>query len=139
MYCPEASGTILSPSDINSQYSDRYNGWTMSTNFDSKIGIFRLTARDGVNHLDFHSYSENNLWFHYLDQDLHSSSHYVIVPGEQTKISTKIVLELPPGYHEQLYVRSGHAAKHRLQVEAGTIDLDYRGEVFVLLFNNSDK
>ena len=40
----------------------------MTTNFDSKIGIFQLTARDGVHHLDFHSYSENNLWFHYFDQ-----------------------------------------------------------------------
>jgi secreted protein with Ig-like and vWFA domain len=47
---------------------DRYNGWSMVTNYDSKIGIFKLMARDGVNHLEFSAYSENNLWFHYLDQ-----------------------------------------------------------------------
>jgi dUTP pyrophosphatase len=68
LYCAEASGTILSPSDINSQYSDRYSGWTMTTDHDSKTGIFKLLSRDGINHLEFTSYSENNLWFHYLDQ-----------------------------------------------------------------------
>ena len=67
-YCPNASGTIISPSDVNSQYIQRYSGWTMETNYDSKMGNFRLLARDGINHLDFTSYSENNLWFHYLDQ-----------------------------------------------------------------------
>jgi hypothetical protein len=40
----------------------------METNFDSKMGIFKFIARDGVNHLTFSSYSENNLWYHYLDQ-----------------------------------------------------------------------
>lgn len=40
----------------------------MDTNFDSKMGTFRFIARDGINHLSFPSYSENNLWFHYLDQ-----------------------------------------------------------------------
>jgi hypothetical protein len=68
LYCPHASGTILSPSDINAQYLDRYDGWSMVTNYDSKIGIFKLMARDSVNHLEFSAYSENNLWFHYLDQ-----------------------------------------------------------------------
>ena len=68
LYCAEASGTILSPSDVNSQYADRYGGWTMTTDHDSKTGIFKLLSRDGINHLEFTSYSENNLWFHYLDQ-----------------------------------------------------------------------
>jgi hypothetical protein len=67
-YCPEVSGTILSPSDINAQYSDRYTGWVMDTDFDSKTGNFRLIARDGIHHLTFSAYSENQLWFHYLDQ-----------------------------------------------------------------------
>jgi hypothetical protein len=68
LYCAEASGTIISPSDVNAQYVDRYGGWTMMTDHDSKTGIFKLLARDGINHLEFTSYSENNLWFHYLDQ-----------------------------------------------------------------------
>jgi hypothetical protein len=68
LYCKDASGTILSPSDVNSQYSHRYGGWTMTTDLDSKTGKFSLIARDGINHLHFTSYSENNLWYHYLDQ-----------------------------------------------------------------------
>jgi hypothetical protein len=78
-YCPQASGTILSPSDINAQYSDRYTGWVMDTDFDSKTGNFKLIARDGVNHLTFSAYSENQLWFHYLDQ---------VTNSEYTKIGT---------------------------------------------------
>jgi hypothetical protein len=38
LYCPKASGTIISPSNVNSQYSNRYSGWVMDTNFDSKMG-----------------------------------------------------------------------------------------------------
>jgi hypothetical protein len=40
----------------------------MTTDHDSKTGLFKLLSRDGINHLEFTSYSENNLWFHYLDQ-----------------------------------------------------------------------
>jgi dUTP pyrophosphatase len=67
-YCPEASGTILSLSDINAQYSDRYTGWVMDTDYDSKTGNFKLIARDGIHHLTFSAYSENQLWYHYLNQ-----------------------------------------------------------------------
>jgi dUTP pyrophosphatase len=34
--------------------------------------------------------------------------------------------------------RSGLAAKHFIDVGAGVIDEDYRGEVLVLLFNHND-
>lgn len=40
----------------------------MQTDFDGKIGTFHLFARDGINRLKISSYSENNLWYHYLDQ-----------------------------------------------------------------------
>jgi hypothetical protein len=67
-WCADASGTIISPLDVNAQYVDRYGGWTMTTDHDSKKGVFKLLARDRINHLEFTSYSANNLWFHYLDQ-----------------------------------------------------------------------
>ena len=53
LYCNEASGTIISPSDVNMQYKSIYDGWTMETKFDSKIGQLTFNARDGVNHLVF--------------------------------------------------------------------------------------
>jgi hypothetical protein len=103
LYCPNASGTILSPSNINSQYCDRYEGWTMKTDYDSKIGNFRLIARDGVNHLNFSSYSENNLWFHYLDQIKKDEYEKI---GQQTKA---IVRTLSNGANYELWHnRLGH-------------------------------
>jgi hypothetical protein len=36
LYCSEASGMIISPSDMNAQYSNRYSGWVMDTNFNVK-------------------------------------------------------------------------------------------------------
>jgi hypothetical protein len=65
--------------------------------------------------------------------DIHSHCTLVINPQTQAKISTKVALELPPGYHGQLFVRSSYALKYQARVEAGTIDSDYRGEVFVLI------
>ena len=68
LYCKESSGTIISPSNVNLQYQDKYDGWVMETNFDSKHGQLTFNARDGVNHLVFSAYSDNNLWYHYLDE-----------------------------------------------------------------------
>ena len=39
----------------------------MTVDTDNGIGDFQLTARDGVSHLNFSTYMENNLWYHYLD------------------------------------------------------------------------
>jgi dUTP pyrophosphatase len=103
LYCPDASGTIISPSDVNSQYSNRYSGWVMETNYDSKMGIFKFIARDGVNHLVFPSYSENNLWYHYLDQV--TASEYKDL-GDKTKA---VVRTLSNGASYELWHnRLGH-------------------------------
>ena len=71
--------------------------------------------------------------------DVYSGESITIEPGKQMKISTKLKMAIPPGYYGQLLVRSGFAAKFRARVEAGTIDSDYRGEVFVLMSNNGNK
>jgi hypothetical protein len=102
-YCPQASGTILSPSDINAQYSDRYTGWVMDTDYDSKSGTFKLIARDGIHHLTFSAYSENQLWYHYLDQV--TNSEY-----EKIGIDTRAVVRNLTGSaaYELWYHRLGH-------------------------------
>jgi dUTP pyrophosphatase len=71
--------------------------------------------------------------------DIYSHEDLTIAPGEQSKIGTKIALEIPLGYHGQLLVQSGYAAKYCARVEAGVIDSDYRGEVYVLISNNGNK
>jgi dUTP pyrophosphatase len=70
--------------------------------------------------------------------DIYSHEDITIAPGEQAKIGTKIALEIPHGYHGQLLVCSRYAAKYRARVEAGVIDSDYRGEIFVLISNNGN-
>jgi hypothetical protein len=68
--------------------------------------------------------------------DIHSGEDVTIAIGAQSKISTKIALEIATGYHGQLIVRSSYTSKYRAQVEAGNIDADYRGEVFILISNH---
>jgi dUTP pyrophosphatase len=45
---------------------------------------------------------------------------------------------VPHGTYGRVAPRSGLAAKHFIDVGAGVIDEDYRGEVLVLLFNHND-
>jgi len=53
-------------------------------------------------------------------------------------VPTGISVALPPGCYGRIAPRSGIALKHAIDVGAGVIDSDYRGEVKVLLFNHSD-
>lgn len=53
-------------------------------------------------------------------------------------ISTGIAMAIPEGNYGRIAPRSGLAAKYFIDVGAGVIDSDYRGEVKVLLFNFGD-
>ena len=61
----------------------------------------------------------------------------LVHPGRIVKIPTGIALAIPPGYEGQVRPRSGLSTKHGLTVPnaPGTIDADYRGELFVALIN----
>jgi len=61
-----------------------------------------------------------------------------IAPGRTAMIPTGIAIALPPGFEGQVRPRSGLAANHSVTVlnAPGTIDSDYRGEVFVILINH---
>ena len=62
-----------------------------------------------------------------------------IVPARgKALISTGLSMSIPAGNYGRIAPRSGLAAKHMIDVGAGVIDADYRGEVKVLLFNLSD-
>jgi dUTP pyrophosphatase len=55
-------------------------------------------------------------------------------------IATGIALEVPPGYECQVRLRSGMGRKGLAIPNApGTIDPDYRGEIFVMLVNLSER
>jgi len=51
-------------------------------------------------------------------------------------VSTNIAISIPHGYYARGASRSGLAVKNSIEVGAGVIDSDYRGEVKVLLRNH---
>lgn len=69
------------------------------------------------------------------------SEDIVIAPGKRQIVPTGVAIALPAGYEAQVRPRSGLAIKHGITVlnTPGTIDADYRGEVKVMLINQSDE
>ena len=73
--------------------------------------------------------------------DLYSVDSVDINPGECKLISTGIAIQLPSGYFGAIFPRSGTAVKRGLRLAncVGVIDSDYRGEVKVPLYNDSQE
>lgn len=69
--------------------------------------------------------------------DLRSAlgSELILGPGQRALVRTGWHFELPPGFWGEIKPRSG-LAKKGLDVLAGVIDSDYRGEVHVMLINH---
>ena len=59
--------------------------------------------------------------------------------GQRAIIPTNIKVAIPEGYEIQIRPRSGNAIKYGLTVvnTPGTIDSDYRGQIMVIVSNNS--
>ena len=70
---------------------------------------------------------------------LYSAEDIVVPAHRKATIDTQISIATPPGTYGQIAPRSGLAAKNMIITGAGVIDADYRGIVFILLFNHSDK
>lgn len=64
-----------------------------------------------------------------------------IKPGGRCLIPTGLFIALPEGYEAQVRPRSGLSLKLGITVlnSPGTIDADYRGEICVILINNSSE
>lgn len=67
--------------------------------------------------------------------DIYSSQHLVLKAGERFGVSTGIAVEIPPEHYGRVAPRSGIALNRGIDVMAGVIDSDYRGEVKCLLVN----
>lgn len=70
--------------------------------------------------------------------DMHALTDATVPARGKVLVSTGIAMAIPEGNYGRIAPRSGLAAKHSIDVGAGVIDCDYRGEVKVLLFNLSD-
>ena len=76
---------------------------------------------------------------HAAGLDLYADENATIHPGKWKLISTGISTEFEPGMYLRIAPRSGLAVKQGIDVLAGVVDSDYRGEVKVALINHGDK
>lgn len=69
--------------------------------------------------------------------DLYSAYDYKILPFAKKNqlILTDIKLEIPLGYYGRIASTSGLSLKKSIEVGAGVIDSDYRGNIGVILYN----
>ncbi len=71
--------------------------------------------------------------------DIYSIETISIAPKQRVLVRTGLAVAIPEGFYGRLAPRSGLATKHGLDVLAGVIDSDYRGEVCCLLYNTGDE
>jgi len=71
--------------------------------------------------------------------DLCSVEDIFIPQGEHVLVPTGIRVIIPTGYYGRVAPRSGLTVKHGINIGAGVIDCDYRGEVKVVMFNHGEE
>ncbi|XP_063685618.1 uncharacterized protein LOC134819551 [Bolinopsis microptera] len=67
--------------------------------------------------------------------DLYSCQDCLIPAQGKAIVKTGISVALPDGCYGRIAPRSGLAARHHIDIGAGVVDKDYRGEVGVVMFN----
>lgn len=71
--------------------------------------------------------------------DLRSAYDAVVPKHGKCLVKTDLAIKLPSNCYGRIAPRSGLAHNHFIDVGAGVIDADYRGNIQVLLFNHSEK
>lgn len=71
--------------------------------------------------------------------DLYAIEDVTLQPNERKLIKTGVSLEIPEGYFCYVMGRSGNTIKKGLHVALGLVDEDYRGEIGVMAFNQSNE
>src|ERR1043165_2735846 len=67
--------------------------------------------------------------------DVCSIEEINLAPKQRVMARTGLAVAIPQGFYGRVAPRSGLAAKNGLDVLAGVIDSDYRGEVCCVLYN----
>lgn len=70
--------------------------------------------------------------------DLYAANETLIPAKGKAIVKTGLALKIPSGNYGRVAPRSGLTVKHFIDVGAGVIDEDYRGELGVVLFNFSE-
>ena len=71
--------------------------------------------------------------------DLYSAYDLTVPARGLVSVVTDLQIHVPEGFYGRIPLRSGLAIHHHIDIGAGVIDEDYRGNVTVILFNHSDK
>ena len=69
--------------------------------------------------------------------DLCAAGSYVIPSWGKGTVETRLAIALQAGTYARIAPRSGLAICNFIDVGAGVVDSDYRGEIKVVLFNHS--
>ncbi|XP_075169847.1 deoxyuridine triphosphatase [Haematobia irritans] len=71
--------------------------------------------------------------------DLRSAYDLVVPARGKILVKTDLQIQVPSGSYGRVAPRSGLALKNFIDVGAGVVDEDYRGNLGVVLFNHSDQ
>jgi dUTP pyrophosphatase len=74
---------------------------------------------------------------HAAGLDLHSIEPLRLLPKQRVLVRTGLAVAIPEGHYGRIAPRSGLATRMGIDVLAGVIDADYRGEIQCLLYNTS--
>ena len=67
--------------------------------------------------------------------DLYSAEHVVLPKLGRKLIKTNVSMAIPMNHYGRIAPRSGLAYKNGIDILAGVIDSDYRGDIGVILYN----
>ena len=71
--------------------------------------------------------------------DIASDVNLNLRSGDAALISTGLSMSIPDGYYLRISPRSGLAVRCGIDVLAGVVDSDYRGEIKVMLINHGHR
>lgn len=119
----------------------------MPDNVELQAGLFAQERRTTIVHIPMKLLSSRAQMPHYGSSDAAGMDLYAdigeggvmnINPGERKLVKTGVAMAVPPGYYGRIAPRSGLAYKSGIDVMAGVIDGDYRGELGAILINLGD-
>ena len=67
--------------------------------------------------------------------DMYEAEEVLVITRGRKLVKTNISISIPEGYYGRIAPRSGLAYKNGIDVLAGVIDSDYRGDIGVILLN----
>lgn len=70
--------------------------------------------------------------------DLNSLMNVTLEPHSRACVHTGIAMIIPKGYYGRIAARSSWSMNYGVEVGAGVVDNDYRGEICVIIHNHSD-